>query len=124
MASGFIHIMDGPCLSTLVDETMQFEDISKTHLRRCWWRSEGVATGPLPLEMCVGFFMCEDGSTVNGALDFTSCTVLVNWDLEYFKKFLNWEKIKDLNVSFMERTWEAKLCGLPWLPKNTDNEQI
>lgn len=32
MYAGFIHIIDGTCLSMLVDETMQFEDIPKTHL--------------------------------------------------------------------------------------------
>lgn len=78
MASGFIHIIDGPYLSTLVDETMQFEDISKTHFWRYWWSSEGVATGPFSIGNVYWFFMCEDGSTVNGALDFNSCTVLVN----------------------------------------------
>lgn len=32
MAAGFVHIIDGPCLSVLVEEAMQFEDIPKAHL--------------------------------------------------------------------------------------------
>lgn len=48
-------------------------------------------------------FICENSATTNDDLGFNSCTLLLNYDLEYLNKFLQWKRIIDLNVSFMEK---------------------
>lgn len=48
-------------------------------------------------------FVCENSPTTNDDLDFNSCTLLLNEGLEYLNKFLQWKRIIDLNVSFMEK---------------------